>query len=159
MNKTASFRNFAGNIHDYARATGLTMSQLQSRSAKARKAKEALRAVIPYDFFKTREGLKYLAETTVGFDTDALSKLRKIGSMHKTAYYMGYIGKTALDLDINKGDILLGGRFKNKRMEVKDIGTDELGQPTVNGRKLLSFRIEKKLPKNKQSKITQEKLN
>jgi hypothetical protein len=54
--------------------------------------------------------------------------------------------KTALDLDIEVGDTLLGGRFKNVPMVVDEIGTDELGQPTVNGRKLLSYRIKKKMP-------------
>lgn len=59
-------------------------------------------------------------------------------------------------LDINVGDILLGGRFKNQRTEVKEIGTDDLGQPTINDRKLLSYRIEKKMPMKKRSKATQE---
>ena len=58
------------------------------------------------------------------------------------------MNKTAeLTLDIDVGDTLLGGRYKNSPMEVKEIGTDELGQPTVNGRKLLSYRIKKKMPK------------
>jgi len=30
---------------------------------------------------------------------------------------------------------------------VKDIGTDEHGQPTINGKKMLSFRIKKLMPK------------
>ena len=58
----------------------------------------------------------------------------------------------ALDLDIEVGDIILTGRFKNKRAKVKDIGVDDLGQPTVNGMKALSFRIEKLMPKSKWSK-------
>lgn len=61
-----------------------------------------------------------------------------------------------MNLDIKIGDILLGGRFKNQRMEVKSFGTDELGQPTVNKRKLLSYRIEKELPEGKKSSVTQE---
>ena len=60
----------------------------------------------------------------------------------------------ALELDIEKGDVILTGRFKNKRTIVKDIGKDDLGQPTVNGMKALSFRIEKLMPKNKWSKKT-----
>jgi hypothetical protein len=67
------------------------------------------------------------------------------------------LSKKALELDINIGDILLGGRFKNKREVVEEISEDNLGQPTINGKKLLSFRIEKKLPKNKQSRQTREK--
>ena len=76
--------------------------------------------------------------------------------MNKIAYLQGYMSKEALELDIEIGDVLLGGRFKNQREIVRKIGTDELGQPTVNGKKLLAFRIEKKLPKSKQSKKTKE---
>jgi len=60
----------------------------------------------------------------------------------------------SIDLDIAVGDILLGGKFKNKRVEVKEIGVDELGQPTINGKSLLKFRIEKQLPDSKKSKKT-----
>jgi len=59
-----------------------------------------------------------------------------------------------MNLDINKGDILLGGRFKNKRIPVKELGTDGIGQPTVNKRPLLNFRIEKKLPDSMKSSKT-----
>ena len=58
----------------------------------------------------------------------------------------------ALDLDIDIGDVILTGRFKNKRTTVKEIGVDDLGQPTINGMKVLSFRIEKLMPKSKWSK-------
>tara|TARA_B110000503_G_C6755324_1_gene253255 strand:- start:170 stop:409 length:240 start_codon:yes stop_codon:yes gene_type:complete len=61
-----------------------------------------------------------------------------------------------MKLDIKVGDILLGGKFKNKRIVVKEIGKDELGQPTINGKSLLNFRIEKHLPDNKKSKKTLE---
>lgn len=54
-------------------------------------------------------------------------------------------------LDINVGDTVLVGRFKNKPIEVKDIGTDANGQPTINGRKLLSLRIAKLMPKKKKA--------
>ena len=61
-----------------------------------------------------------------------------------------------MKLDIKVGDVLLGGKFKNKRIVVKEIGKDELGQPTINGKPLLNFRIEKHLPDNKKSKKTLE---
>ena len=64
--------------------------------------------------------------------------------------------KENIDLDIKVGDILLGGRYKNKRIVVKEIGIDELGQPTVNGKPILKFRIEKHLPDEKKSKKTIE---
>ena len=63
-----------------------------------------------------------------------------------------------MNIDLKIGDIILGGRFKNHRMEAKDFGTDELGQPTVNGRKLLTVRIEKAMPIDQQSRKTREKL-
>ena len=59
-----------------------------------------------------------------------------------------------IDVDIEVGDIVLGGKYKNKRIEVKEIGTDELGQPTINGKPMLKFRIEKFLPDEKKSKKT-----
>lgn len=64
--------------------------------------------------------------------------------------------KEEIKLDISVGDVLLGGKFKNKYTIVKSIGTDDLGQPTINGKPILKFRIEKELPKYKQSKKTQE---
>lgn len=60
--------------------------------------------------------------------------------------------KQALELDLAVGDILLGGRFRNRRIKVEELGTDDLGQPTVNGRKLLNYRIEKLLPPDKRRK-------
>ena len=62
----------------------------------------------------------------------------------------------AITLDIEVGDILLGGKYKNKRVEVKEIGTDDIGQPTINGKSLLKFRIEKQLPDSKKSKKTKD---
>ncbi len=62
----------------------------------------------------------------------------------------------ALDLDIDIGDVILTGRFKNKRTVVKEIGVDENGQPTINGMKALNFRIEKLMPKTKWSKKSLE---
>lgn len=62
----------------------------------------------------------------------------------------------ALDLDLEVGDVILTGRFKNKRATVKEIGVDELGQPTVNGMKVLKFRIEKLMPKSKWSRESLE---
>tara|TARA_Y100000310_G_C20611988_1_gene778490 strand:- start:930 stop:1190 length:261 start_codon:yes stop_codon:yes gene_type:complete len=60
----------------------------------------------------------------------------------------------AISLDIEVGDIILGGKYKNKRIEVKEMGEDELGQPTINGKPILKFRMEKFLPDEKKSKKT-----
>ena len=64
--------------------------------------------------------------------------------------------REAIELDIEKGDVILTGKFKNKRKVVKDIGVDELGQPTINGMKVLNFRIEKLMPRDKWSKKSLE---
>jgi hypothetical protein len=48
-----------------------------------------------------------------------------------------------ISLDINVGDTLLMGKFKNKKVKVKEIGTDEYGMPTINGKKATTFRIPK----------------
>jgi len=69
--------------------------------------------------------------------------------------WRGYLNEM-IELDIEVGDIILGGKYKNKRVEVKEIGKDELGQPTINGKSILKFRIEKHLPDEKKSKKTLE---
>ena len=53
-------------------------------------------------------------------------------------------------LDIEKGDIIYTGRFKNKKTVVKSIGYDENGQPIVNGKPMLKFKIEKLMPDKKE---------
>ena len=52
-----------------------------------------------------------------------------------------------LEIDLKVGDTILRGKFKNKPVVVKDFGVDDKGQPTVNGKKMLSFRIKKLMPK------------
>ncbi len=48
-----------------------------------------------------------------------------------------------LIIPIEVGDTVMVGRFRNKPVKVKEIGIDELGQPTVNGNPILKFRIPK----------------
>lgn len=75
--------------------------------------------------------------------------------MNTAAYLQGYLDKTAkVELDIEVGDVVLTGRYKNKRTVVKELGTDELGHPTMNGQKLLALRMEKVLPKKMWSSKT-----
>ena len=62
----------------------------------------------------------------------------------------------AITLDLKPGDVILTGRFKNKRVVVKSVGRDEYGHPTVNGKSILKFKIEKLLPKKKWSKKSKE---
>lgn len=49
-------------------------------------------------------------------------------------------------IPLKVGDIIYTGRFKNIKTTVKTIGQDEYGMPTINGKRVLSFRI---LPKEK----------
>lgn len=44
-------------------------------------------------------------------------------------------------LDISVGDVILGGKFKNKKIVVKEIGKNEKGDITINGKPLLKFRL------------------
>ena len=46
-----------------------------------------------------------------------------------------------IKIDVKVGDVVLVGKFKNKRVKVKEIGKDEHGLPTINGRKVVNFRI------------------
>ncbi|HIL96263.1 MAG TPA: hypothetical protein EYG51_10140 [Pseudomonadales bacterium] len=66
--------------------------------------------------------------------------------------------REAMEIDLEVGDIILTGKFKNKRSTVKEVGVDDKGQPTVNGRPLLKFRIEKLMPKDRWSAKSKELL-
>jgi len=45
-----------------------------------------------------------------------------------------------INIDVDKGDEVLMGKFKNKKVIVKDIGTDQHGMPTINGKQATTFR-------------------
>ncbi len=72
--------------------------------------------------------------------------------MKMTKKQLRKIISEVLALDLEVGDVIMTGKFKNKRTVVKTLGTDDLGQPTVNGMKVLNFRIEKLMPKSNWSK-------
>jgi hypothetical protein len=46
-----------------------------------------------------------------------------------------------INIPINVGDVVLGGKFKNKRIVVKSIDKNEKGDITINGKPLLKFRM------------------
>ena len=58
----------------------------------------------------------------------------------------------AIKLDIDVGDTILVGKFKNKKMKVKNIGKDKHGMPTINGRKATTFRYKKEADVFKEQK-------
>jgi len=45
-----------------------------------------------------------------------------------------------ISIDVEVGDTIMMGRFKNSPTVVKSIGTDEHGMPTINGKKVVTFR-------------------
>lgn len=49
--------------------------------------------------------------------------------------------KEDITIPINIGDTVLGGKFKNKRIVVKNIGKNEKGDITLNGKPLMKYRI------------------
>jgi len=49
-----------------------------------------------------------------------------------------------ITIDVEIGDTILTGRFKNKKTKVNSIETDQHGMPTINGRKVTTFRTMKK---------------
>lgn len=56
-----------------------------------------------------------------------------------------------IEIDVSPGDIILTGKFKNKRTVVKTISTDDHGMPTINGKRACTFRIAKE--QNMETKI------
>lgn len=58
-------------------------------------------------------------------------------------------------LDVNVGDTVMMGKFKNKKTLVKKIDKDEHGMPTINGKKAATFRI----PKKQEETINEVKSN
>jgi Zn-dependent peptidase ImmA (M78 family) len=54
--------------------------------------------------------------------------------------------KEDINVDINKGDTVLMGKFKNKKVDVKNIGKDQHGMPTINGKQATTFRTMSEMP-------------
>lgn len=48
-----------------------------------------------------------------------------------------------IQLPIEIGDVILTGRFKNKKVTVKEISYDNYGNPLINGRSILKIRMPK----------------
>lgn len=49
--------------------------------------------------------------------------------------------KEEISVPVEVGDIILGGRFKNKKIKVKNIDQDENGNVFVNGKALMKYRL------------------
>ena len=62
-----------------------------------------------------------------------------------------------IKIDIKVGDTILTGKWKNKKVVVKSIGTDEYGNPTVNGKSIMKIRIPKLYVKEQKMKLKEGK--
>ena len=84
---------------------------------------------------KIKEGPKKVGGLILTDETDETNRYRKAN----------IISVGNLVEIVKKGDTILVGKFKNKKMVIKDIGVDKHGMPTINGRKATTFRIHKKV--------------
>ena len=75
--------------------------------------------------------------------TYKLSKAKKEKDNNKQSL-ANLLKKEDINIDVDKGDEVLMGKFKNKKTTVKDIGTDDHGMPTINGKKATTFRLGQK---------------
>ena len=60
--------------------------------------------------------------------------------VYKQGKEFGDLVKEDVNVDVDKGDEVLMGKFKNKKVTIKDIGTDDHGMPTINGKQATTFR-------------------
>lgn len=63
-----------------------------------------------------------------------------------------------IQIPVEIGDVILTGKFKNHRVTVEEIGTDDYGLPTVNGKGIMKIRVAKLMPK-KIKESTMRKIN
>ena len=47
-----------------------------------------------------------------------------------------------INIPVDIGDTVYMGKFKNKKTVIKKIDKDETGMPTINGKKVVTFRIQ-----------------
>lgn len=65
-------------------------------------------------------------------------------------YILRFNSFEKITIEVEVGDVIYGGRFKNKKTVIKKIGKDVHGMPTINGKKAVTFRINP--PKHKKKK-------
>ena len=63
--------------------------------------------------------------------------------------YIEFLEKIIIDISV--GDVVYMGKFKNKETVIKSIDKDEHGMPTINGKKVVTFRTSKTKKKKKKS--------
>ena len=80
-----------------------------------------------------------MAEKMETFEMSDEQLLQSIKS-YKQSKDFGDLVKEDVNVDVDNGDEVLMGKFKNKKVTVKDIGKDAHGMPTINGKQATTFR-------------------
>lgn len=80
-----------------------------------------------------------MAEKMETFEMSDEQLLDSIKS-YKHGKNFGDLIKEDVSVDVDNGDTILMGKFKNKKVQVKDIGKDDHGMPTINGKQATTFR-------------------
>jgi hypothetical protein len=91
---------------------------------------------------KSRDNKERLFEVMQRIDKTFKPKLNEDFGEEKE-----FVVSEDINIDVEVGDTIMTGRFKNKRTVVKSIGKDEHGMPIINGKKVVTFR--KATEKNK----------
>ena len=137
-------------IHNPPLATDTVKASKHSQSEKAKMVKE----LVPFLMYLYKKHMD--ASITEGVDLDMMKLINKAmrqmpGSpaQKKTIQQLNMMRTSAgltplkedINIPINVGDTILGGKFKNKRIVVKSIGKNEKGDITINDKPLLKFRL------------------
>jgi len=85
---------------------------------------------------------QWLAERDKGSELDEGTKTHKrlLEVMHKLDARDKSKLNEDISIDVEVGDVIMTGRFKNSPTVVKKIEKDEHGMPTINGKKVVTFR-------------------
>tara|TARA_R110000868_G_scaffold402008_2_gene677934 strand:- start:1312 stop:2160 length:849 start_codon:yes stop_codon:yes gene_type:complete len=137
-------------IHNPPLATDTVKASKHSQPEKAKMVKE----LVPFLMYLYKKHMD--ASITEGVDLDMMKLINKAmrqmpGSpaQKKTIQQLNMMRTSAgltplkedINIPINVGDTILGGKFKNKRIVVKSIGKNEKGDITINDKPLLKFRL------------------
>jgi hypothetical protein len=137
-------------IHNPPLATDTVKASKHSQPEKAKMVKE----LVPFLMYLYKKHMD--ASITEGVDLDMMKLINKAmrqmpGSpaQKKTIQQLNMMRASAgltplkedINIPINVGDTILGGKFKNKRIVVKSIGKNEKGDITINDKPLLKFRL------------------